>query len=304
MSSPERAHVIEEYENHLLTTCGVTKGTLDLFRWHVSKFLVARFGHPSRTDLQSLCPGDLIKYISDLTPRYSQNTRKSAVTALRSFLRWLRLTGRCSSQLINAVPTVSATRLSGLPMHLSQIQLRTFLNSIDRRRPNGLRRYAAALCMARLGLRVSEVVRLSLEDIDWRQGVLRIDKGKGRRTNTLPLPRDVGRAIIAYLRRGRPASSSRYVFLGKYASLGLPAHKSLFRTDIRRAFESSGLNVPSKGTRVLRHTAATHMLQKGATLKEIADVLGHRSIDTTAIYAKVDLPTLREVAMPWPEVAP
>ena len=293
--------LIEKYEEHLLSTCGVTGGTCDLFKWHVSKFLTARFGDPNHADLATLAPKDVVNYISDLSPRYMPRTRKSAVTALRSFVRWLRLNDQCSSQLLTAVPTVSAPRLSNVPVHLSHAQFAVFLGTIDRDTPAGLRTYAAAVCMGRLGLRVGEVVRLTLDDIDWREGVICVDKGKGRRPNILPLPSDVGTAIIDYLRHARPRSTNRYVFPGS-PSMGTHLHRGSLSGNLRRAFKAAGLAVPFHGTRVLRHTAASHMLQKGATMKEIADVLGHRSIDTTAIYAKVDLPTLSLVAMPWPGV--
>jgi integrase/recombinase XerD len=304
MSAPnvnDQKPLIKRYEEYLLSTCGVTSGTCDLFKWHVSKFLTARFGDFNPVDLAALAPKDVIHYISDLSPRYMPRTRKSAVTALRSFFRWLRLNDQCSCQLLNAVPTVSAPRLSDIPVYLSGAQFVAFLNSIGRDTPVGLRTYAAALCMGRLGLRVGEVVRLTLDDIDWRKGVLCIDKGKGRRPNILPLPSDVGTAIIDYLRRARPGSINRHIFLGS-PSTGTHLHRRSLSGNLRQAFKAAGLVVPFHGTRILRHTAASRMLQKGATMKEIADVLGHRSIDTTAIYAKVDLVTLSSVAMPWPGV--
>jgi site-specific recombinase XerD len=304
MSAPnvnDQKPLIKRYEEYLLSTCGVTSGTCDLFKWHVSKFLTTRFGDFNPVNLAALAPKDVIRYISDLSPRYMPRTRKSAVTALRSFFRWLRLNDQCSYQLLNAVPTVSAPRLSDVPVYLSRAQFTAFLNSIDRDTPVGLRTYAAALCMGRLGLRVGEVVRLSLDDIDWRKGVLCIDKGKGRRPHILPLPSDVGTVIIDYLRRARPRSANRYIFPGS-PSMGTHLHRGSLSGNFRQAFKAAGLAVPFHGTRILRHTAASRMLQNGATMKEIADVLGHRSINTTSIYAKVDLATLSRVAMPWPGV--
>jgi integrase/recombinase XerD len=300
-NAKDQKTLIERYEEHLLSTCGVTGGTRDLFRWHVSKFLIARFGDPVCADLTALGPKDVINYISGLSPRYMPRTRKSAVTALRSFFRWLHLNNQCSYQLLNAVPTVSAPRLSDIPVYLSGAQFAALLNSIGRDTPVGLRTFTAALCMGRLGLRIGEVVRLSLDDINWRKAILCVDKGKGRRPNSLPLPCDVGTAIIDYLRRGRPRSISRYLFPGS-RSKGTHLCRGALSYNLRQAFKAAGLAVPFHGTRTLRHTAASHMLQKGATMKEIADVLGHRSINTTAIYAKVDLVALGSVAMPWPGV--
>lgn len=298
-----RVALLVGYRNYLLITCGVTTGTCELFTWHVTKFLDAHYGS-RRIDVGALKPADVIQYISALAARYSPNTRKSAVSSLRSFLRWRQLTGHCASQLVNAVPTVASHRRSELPTHLSETELATLLDTFDRRTPRGLRGYAAALCMARLGLRVGEVARLSLDNIDWRAGTLRVPRAKSRRPHILPLPQDVGTAIVAYLRKGRPATALRHVFGRHRPPRDQAAGREALRRDIYRAFQRAGLGTPSKGTRVLRHTTATHLIQRGVPLKGIADVLGHRSIDTTAIYAKVDLPALREVALPWPEVTP
>jgi len=297
-----RTALLAGYRNHLLITCGVTTGTCELFTWHVTKFLDARYGSGCRIDVDALKPADVIRYVSSLAPRYSPNTRKSAVSALRSFLRWLQLTGHCGPQLVDSVPTVSSHRQSELPTHLSESELATLLRAFDRSTPRGLRGYAAALCMARLGLRVGEVARLSLDDIDWRAGILRVPRAKGRRPHTLPLPQDVGTSIVAYLRKGRPAMARRDIFGRYYPPYDQPAGRDVLRRDIYEAFQRAGLGTSFKGTRILRHTAATHLIQRGVPLKDIADVLGHRSIDTTAIYAKVNLLALREVALPWPEV--
>lgn len=298
-----RAGLIQAYRQHLLTTCGVTEGTCELFVWHVSKFLTARY-KGGTINLGALKPPDLIKYVSNLASHYMPNTRKSAVSALRSFLRWLLLTGECAADLAAAVPTVSSRKQSELPAHLSAAEIDDLLRKFDRSTPRGQRGYAAALCMARLGMRVGEVARLTLEDIDWRAGTLRIARSKNRRSNTLPLSRDVGQAIVEYLRNARALSTSRHIFGRIRPPRDRPAGRNALRADIRAAFQRAGFENRLSGTRVLRHTAATHLIQRGVPIKGIADVLGHRSIDTTAIYAKVDLPVLREVALPWPEVTP
>jgi integrase/recombinase XerD len=155
-----------------------------------------------------------------------------------------------------------------------------------------------------LGLRVSEVAALRLEDFDWRRATLRIVGGKTARTRELPLPEGVGRAITAYLRGGRPATSYRQVFVRHTVPVGTAVGTELVRGVIRRAFAKVEGCGHWTGTHVLRHTAATRLHRRGATLKEVADLLGHRSIDTTAIYTKVDLPALAAVALPWPEEQP
>jgi integrase/recombinase XerD len=193
-------------------------------------------------------------------------------------------------------------KLAGLPKHLTPEQLAILLRSTDRSKAAGRRDFAMIICLAYLGLRAGEVARLSIDDIDWQAGTLRISTSKVRRASILPLPDRVGKAIVAYLRNGRPKTLERRIFVRHLTPKGGALNGSAVRGAIRRAFERSGMTVVSKGTHVLRHTAGTLMIQRGATLKEIADVLRHRHIDTTAIYSKVDLPTLAGVALPWPEV--
>lgn len=296
-----QASVLGAYKKYLVGTAGLTNGTCELYAWHVSKFLSAKYGSRA-VDLGSLKPTYFIRYIQKLSGRYKPSSRRIVVTALRNFLRWLEMNGICAPGLSKAAPTISCPKLSGLPESLSKTQLSDFLYSFDRSRPNGLRGYAVALCMARLGLRIGEVAQLTLDDIDWRAGTLRIAGGKSRHANILPLTQEVGEAIVDYLRNARPRTRRRHLFVCHRLHKGRPASRTTLRNEIYRAYKRSGLEMPSRATHVLRHTAATQLIQKGATLKEIADVLGHKSIDTTAIYTKVDYPTLRTVAMPWPEV--
>jgi site-specific recombinase XerD len=183
-------------------------------------------------------------------------------------------------------------------------QLQEFLATFDRTTAVGRRDYAMALCQAILGLRVSEVAVLRLEDIDWRAGTLRVVSSKTHRAREVPLVARVGRAIAQYLRRGRPATACRNLFVRHRLLHGTPVTKALIREVMRSAYAKVDGCRHLTGTHVLRHTAATRMHQRGASLKELADVLGHRSIETTALYAKVDLPRLAAVALPWPEIQP
>jgi len=290
------------YEEHLRRNCGLTAGSVGLFVWHVARFLATRYGD-RRPNPEALKPQDAAVYVLGLSPRWKPNTRKGAVTALRSYLRWLQMCGRCAPELVDSVPTVSSSRFSGIPAAISPHQLGTLLETFDRNKPTGLRDYAAALCMARLGLRVGEVAQLTLDDIDWREGVISLPMRKARRRNALPLPREVGDAMVAYIRRGRPRTPERHIFVSHRRQKVTPVGKAALRHAVRMAFIKGHLNTPSKGTHILRHTAATQWLRSGASLKEIADTLGHQSLDTTAIYAKVDVAALQTVAMPWPQEA-
>lgn len=222
---------------------------------------------------------------------------KLIVCALRSLLRWLHLTGQVPSSLASAVPSVAGWRLSSLPKGLEPEQLRRLLAACDRRTRTGRRDYAVTLLLARLGLRAGEVARLGLDDIDWRHGEITI-LGKGNWGERLPLPADVGAAIAAYLRRGRPATAEgRSVFVRVHAP-----HRPLTSTGVSEvvhdAAQRAGLG--KIHAHRLRHTAATAMLRAGSTLPEVGQVLRHRSMLSTAIYAKVDRDALAVLARPWP----
>ena len=159
------------------------------------------------------------------------------------------------------------------------------------------------LCLSSLGLRPGEVANLRLEDIDWRDGTVELRTRKTRRGAVLPLPREVGRAIVAYLRKERPTTAERRVFVQRIEPhCGEPISSNAVSAVAVRACRRAGIEPPLAGAYVFRHTVASRMVQRGVRLKEVADFLGHRGIDTTTIYAKTDLPALREVALPWPEV--
>jgi integrase/recombinase XerD len=230
-------------------------------------------------------------------PGRAVGSAKLIVCALRSLLRWLHLTGAVPVSLAAAVPSVAGWRLSGLPKGLEPGQLRRLLASCDRRTPTGRRDYAILVLLARLGLRAGEVARLGLHDLDWRHGEITV-VGKGERAERLPLPAEVGSAVAAYLRRGRPATASgRSVFV----RVRVP-HRALTSSGVTMVvFDAAArAGLGRVHAHRLRHTAATAMLQAGSPLAEVGQVLRHRSALTTAIYAKVDHGALAVLARPWP----
>jgi integrase len=202
--------------------------------------------------------------------------------------------------LLAAMPTVACWRVASLPPHLTADEVARLLRAFDRRTASGQRGYAMARCMLDLGLRVSEVATLQLEDLHWQDGTVGIGAGKARRVDVLPLPVQTGRALVAYLRHGRPASPSRAVFVRDRAPLDAPMTTEIVRHAMRQAFVRCGLADRYTGTHILRRTVATQMRVAGASVKQIADVLRHRSLDTTRIYTKLDRPQLATVAAPWP----
>jgi site-specific recombinase XerD len=294
--------LLEQYRHHLQTVAGLANYTCHYRQRHAREFLQGRFGH-SGLNRETLSANNVIKFVRGYAQRCKPQSVHAAADSLRSFLRYLHFRGRCTASLVAAVPRMPSWRLAHVPKALTSDQLRSFLAVFERCTPNGRRDYAMALCQVVLGLRVGEVVKLRIEDIDWRRGTIRIVPGKGLRERELPLVDRVGKAIADYLRWGRPSCSCRNVFVRHRAPAG-PVSIALIHGVYRLAFAKAKACRGLLGTHILRHTAATDMLRRGASLKQIADVLGHQSIETTTIYAKVDLPTLSQVAMPWPEVRP
>jgi site-specific recombinase XerD len=189
--------------------------------------------------------------------------------------------------------------MTSIPRGIAADQVRQLLISIDRSTAIGRRDYAILLLLARLGLRSGEVASLELDDIDWGAGQLTV-RGKSGQRNKLPLPTEVGKAIVAYLRRGRPHSACRRVFLRAKAPIGGFRGQCGIGSIVRHSLQRAGINAPTTGAHQFRHGLATEMLRQGASLSEIGDLLGHRHPETTKIYTKVDLNALRTLVLPWP----
>jgi site-specific recombinase XerD len=260
-------------------------------------FLSPRQG-PGGLSLERLAAADVSRFLAAECPKRSVSGARDLANALRSFLRFLHVTGLIELPLVWAVPPVASRRDHSLPRGLEPAAVRKLLASCDRRRTVGRRDYAILLLLSRLGLRRGEVAAIQLEDIDWRSGELLIH-GKGSRHDVLPLPADVGEALVSYLRR-RPRCETRALFVRITAPLeGLTPHA--IGSIVRGACTRSGL--PRVGAHRLRHTAATEMLRRGGSLSEIAQVLRHSELKTTTQYAKVDRNRLRALARPWPSRA-
>lgn len=288
--------LLEDYHNYLLRERSLTGGTAREYLAVAQRFLAIP-GTRKPINVARLSPPEVVAFILGDSQRYSRGTTKLHVTAVRAFLRYLYLTGQISVDLSKGVPSVAGWRLAGLPRCLEPNEVRRLLATCDRRTQAGRTAFALFVLLVRLGLRCCEVATLELEDIDWRQGQITI-RGKGRE-ECLPLPEDVGQALIHHLQVRRRDGDDRHVFLRRRAPIGplsADAIQALVRTHLRKA----GISPPHPHR--LRHTAATQMLRQGASLDQIAQVLRHRSTDTTAIYAKVDHNQLRELSQPWPEV--
>ena len=288
--------LVDEFRTYLRVERGLAASTIDRSAIFAEEFV--RSERP-QLDWHRLTAPAIVSYVRRRCRHASISTCKHMVTELRSLLRFLHVQGRTTHDLTTAVPAVAGWRLSGLPPALEAGEVGTLLRSFDRS-PLGLRNAAIVRLLLRLGLRAGEVAALDLDDVDWRLGQLTVH-GKGKHEARLPLPQDVGGAMVAYLRHGRPPASTRGLFvrsLAPHTRIRPGAVSTLAQTALRRVGIAAG------GSHLLRHTAATEMLRSGASLPEIAHVLRHRHIDTTAIYAKVDLRSLASIARPWPEVEP
>jgi site-specific recombinase XerD len=285
-----------DYERFLSSERGLAPATLVSYLPIVRRFLIEHFGNKALR-LQKLRPDDLHRFILRQVPRGSRTYAKLMVTALRSFLRFLCQRGSIKTDLAAALFGVAHWRLSHLPKSLPPAQVERLLRCCDRSTASGQRDYAILLLLARLGLRGGEVLAMTLDDVNWERGEILV-RGKGQRLERLPLPKDVGTALVHYLRHVRPTCSTRKVFI----RLKAPRHglrQSSICCVVRRALQRAELNPDFKGAHLLRHSLATKMLGRGASLGEIGQLLRHRQPTTTQIYAKVDIKALRSIALPW-----
>ena len=287
-----------DFQHYLLQQRGLAPTTADYYLKTVKRFLRERFG-TQPLNLEALCPQDITSFMVQQARRYSPGHAKLFATTLRSFLRFLFQRGAITHDLGQAVPTVPNWRLSILPKFMKAEDVDCLIRSVDRNTPQGQRDYAILLLLARLGLRAGEVVALSLDDLEWEAGELLV-RSKGARHDRLPLPHEVGEALATYICQGRPPVTTRRVFVRMRAPRRGFANSQGISTIVRRALERAGLNPALKGAHLLRHSLATQLLQNGASLTEIGELLRHQDIETTRIYAKVDQGTLRALALPWP----
>ena len=284
------------FDNYMDEVRGLTANTRRTRVQVLRRFLQDRFdGGP--VELAVVTGADIRRFVLGGSQARSAVTINAMAGALRCYLGFRALVGDRVGTLTAAIPSAAHWRLAVLPEILCQEQIDQFLGSFASI-PSGKRAYAMARCLTDLGLRTSEVAHLHLDDIDWQAGTLRIRKGKSRRTDILPLPPETGRAIADYLRAERPQTTNRAVFVRHVAPHDEPIKPDVVRNTVREAYRRCGWAVSR--VHILRHSVASRLLREGAPLKEIADVLRHRSLDTTAIYAKVDTVRLAAVALPWP----
>jgi integrase len=282
---------LRRFDEHMLQAKGLAENTR-LRRLSVVRAMLNQTASAMPT------AGELRHFIAQELTRICPASAASMATALRSYLRFREVEGDRVEHLLPLIASPACWRLAPLPQTLSRAEVAQLLDAFPVGLPSRLRSYAIVRCLVDLGLRSREVITLHLDDIDWAAGILRIVKGKSRRVDVMPLPQATGGAIADYLRLERPGTTNRRVFVRHVAPMDEPVGPDVVRRAVREAYRRCGL--PYTRVHILRHTLASRLLNTGGTLKEVADVLRHRELDTSMIYAKVDMGRLAAVAMPWP----
>lgn len=299
VSESEIERILDQYNHYLVDEQGLSLGTVSKYLSDIRRFLSDLF-RSKPIDFDSVCAQNITTFVREYAQGHGWAVSALMVSSLRSFLRFLLLRGEISVDLASCVPTVPNRKHNSVPQYLSPQELDHLLKCSKGESPLEIRNYAILLLLSRLGLRASEVVALTLDDIDWEHGEFVI-RGKGARRTPFPLPVEVGETLVRYLKYSRPLCSSRSFFICSRVPVGPFKGSSTVSMIVQRCIERAGLNPPKKGAHLLRHTLATVSLSRGASLSEVGEILRHRQIDTTAIYAKVDFARLVTIAQPWPD---
>jgi integrase/recombinase XerD len=290
---------LADFEHHLDQVVGNAPKTRSDYLRYARRFLTDCFG-TTEPDWSLVKAERITDFLQKQSANLKPSNRSHPVPGLRAFLRFLVAKGAIPPGLEGAVLRVRVWGQASLPRHISTAEVERVIESCDPTTPLGLRECAIVMVLAHLGLRAIEVQRLKLDDIDWRGGRVFIRTAKNRCERILPLPQQVGDALVAYIQQARPSTLSREIFVRWRAPFcALSATFAISRL-VRKALKRAGVKVYRPGAQVLRHTLATQMVCRGATFKQVADVLGHRCLSSTGVYAKLDLACLSRVAMPWP----
>ena len=290
---------INTYAQYLREERELSEKTTIKYSPVIERFLSGRFGDEPLV-FAALCAQDVIGFIKREALRLSPAGAKSATTALRSFLCYLRYRGDINSNLAAAVPKVPNWSMTGIPRAIAPEHIQTVLTYCPRDTSIGNRDYAILMLLVHLGLRASEIVSLTLDSINWESGSINIT-GKGKKIASLPLPTEVGEAVVRYLQNGRPASHDRVLFLRDHAPIRGLVGEVTIGTIVNTALTRAKILTLHRGAHQFRHALAVKLLKQGATLNEIGAVLRHQHPKTTGIYAKVDLTSLRPLSLSWPE---
>lgn len=294
-------HESKEYLNFLKDQRGFSEGTIQGHIYWVEKFLEFLKCQRDTSCLPSFGIADVDRFIEREAIRLQRTTKRLPIGHLRSFLRFLHQSEKITTDLSCLITPARCYKLESLPHVLNWGEVQKILDSVDLSMKTGLRDYAILVLLSTYGLRAGEVAQLKLEDIDWRKETIHITPRKMGKDLWLPLTPQVGKAILEYLKRGRPPSRYRKIFFLTRAPW-TPVNKQNISYVVNRHIQLAGLNPPRHGAHLLRHSFATRLIRGGASLKEIGDMLGHQSPESTHIYTKTATEQLREVALEIPEV--
>lgn len=290
---------LKNFTDYMTNTCSLAKATRRYRIRYVRDFLVSEFGDKLPI-INQLTVVSITAYFKALRTHMIPSSLGIARTSLRCYFRYCALRGDSTSALVAAMPRIAHWSDASLPKVLTETELHSFLNAFDCSYPVGLRDYAIARCLLDLGLRGHEVANLTLDSLNWHNGTLTLSRTKSGRKQQLPLPVTTGEAITQYLRSGRPQTTIRKLFVRHRAPHDKPLSVEAIRNSMNRAFVRCGLEDRFCNTHVLRRVTASKLQRAGASIKEIADLLRHQSLDTARIYVRIDVEHLRTIALPWP----
>lgn len=296
-----RGRLKSEYEAHLKYQRGLSERTI-FHSWRLAdRFMAFRFGNEVG-DLSQITASDIVAFLQAQVTRKQPLRDKTLSSHLRNFFRFLFQSGKTPSNLALGIPSIAQRYEKRLPRHLTNDELDMLIKAVRADANSGRRNYAMVLLVARLGLRAPEVIAMQIDDIDWRSGEI-VVRGKGKRHDRVPLPPDVGEAIADYIKGERRTATRALFVTGRSPHVPFKDGQVL-NCILRNAFAKTDLKPPTPyvGSHILRHSLATNLVQRGATLEEISDMLRHRSRASTMIYAKLDIDGLRSIAQPWPIV--
>ncbi len=288
---------LQHFDDHLVQAHGLVAGTRRIYRRYAAALLADCAGTPT-PDWSRLTVATIAAFVQTRASQLRPSACRAPVTATRAFLRFLATRGVVSAGIEGAVPRLREWKHATLPRTLAADDVQRVLATVDQTCPRGHRDRAVMLLLIRLGLRAGEVAALTVNDVDWHNGTVRV-AGKGGRERRLPLPADVGESLVATLRSRPPASPPDVIFVTvrpPYRQISGGSVTAVAKQALRRA----GVTVPRRGAHVFRHTFASQMVRRDVPMKTVADLLGHARLDTTAIYAKLDRESLAAVALPWP----
>jgi site-specific recombinase XerD len=292
----EIEQIVETFGTYLSEQRGLAPRTVIGYKRFALRFLQA-ISTGANFEPSCLCAANIFKFVQEYLPAQSGTKDKNTLNAIRAFLRFARYHEYVNTDLASIVPRIANWPLATIPKALSPEQVDRVLSSCDRTTKYGRRDYAVLILLARLGLRAGEVASLTLDDIEWESGTISVSGKTGPRV--MPLPTDVGEALSQYL-LDRPRVKTRAFFLRLRAPVRAMKSQETICGLVRRAMERARIRSPKKGAHQFRHGLATELLRKGASIPEIGEILGHQQQRSTMIYAKVDLQSLRKLAMRWP----